>query len=96
MLIAVASWPNGHENSERVECDGIIARTYHDMCRKLVAANYPDQGITFYRDGKPCFVFGSIHKAAKFTVTEDDRGIHIRKYRPFPAAGVGQERRSRK
>jgi hypothetical protein len=93
-LIANVTWPNRTEGSERVECDGIIAGSYHDLCRKLVAT-HPDQSVTFYRNGKPCYVIRSIREGAKWTVTENDKaGLRLRPYEPFKLPGIGQERRS--
>jgi hypothetical protein len=59
------------------------------MCRKLIEAGYPTTSpLHAYRGDVLCLKIRSIGEGAKLTVAEDNRGIRLVPWKPFPHAAV--------
>ncbi len=51
--------------------------------RLLVAAGVPDQPWQAERTGRPVLRRPSLHRLAGLTISKDDTGMHLRKWREF-------------
>lgn len=56
------------------------------LCRKMVAAGLSGPAEVRSEGGKLLMTVLAVEEAAKWVLTEDDRGIHLRRYRPFDPA----------
>ncbi len=66
---------------------------FYDLCRKLDALGYGDRRIEISTPKGTPSMRAMVSVAAGLRVSEDDQsGLRLRRYRPFPPAGLPQER----
>lgn len=58
------------------------------LARALVGAGAPDEDVSVYgADGRLRFTAPSLHRLARWTIEEGDRGIRQRRWKPSPMGG---------
>ena len=66
---------------------------FYDLCRKLDALGYGDRRIEISTPAGTPSMRAVVSVAAGLRVSEDDQsGLRLRRYRPFPLARLSQER----
>lgn len=93
MTITATLSPTNRPGVYRGECGAYwheAPSPEHGLARKLVAAGFdPSEPYqTQWAPDRPSMRWRTLKAAASQTVTEDDLGLHLRKYRPFSKAAL--------